>query len=355
MDAIERQKLLDSLRKDIGSPQALCLLGSDERYVDIKLRSSGSLMLDIALGGGYPYGRLVEISGAESAGKTTLVNLAIAEAQISEPDKECAIIDIEQSYNMEWAKSLGVDINRLFFSQPDTYAENIFEMIDKMIDTGKFAIIAVDSAAGLILKEEFEEGDWEKSSRVGGTAGLMTKAMRKLVYSGKLTKSETTLIFTNQLRDKIGGFSMYGTPTDTPCGRALKHTATQRLEVAKGQQFAKGTGEAKEVLGQEIRVKISKNKIAAPHRHATLDLYFASGVDRIVELVKVAKYINVLQGTSWLRFINPLTGEVFYDDSGNEIKFNGVTKAVEALKEDVTNGGALYAKIFETVNSVIRG
>jgi len=132
-------------------------------------------MLDIALGGGYPYGRLVEISGAESAGKTTLVNLAIAEAQISEPDKECAIIDIEQSYNMEWAKSLGVDINRLFFSQPDTYAENVFEMVDKMIDTGKFAIIAVDSAAGLILKEEFEEGDWEKSSRVGGTAGLMTK------------------------------------------------------------------------------------------------------------------------------------------------------------------------------------
>ena len=207
----DRKQFLDSLRKELGSPQSICLLGSDERYIDIAVRSSGSLLLDAALGGGYPKGRLVEISGSEHAGKSTLLLMAIAEAQIAEPDKECCIIDIEQSFNPNWAKKLGVDIDNLFFSQPDTYAEKVLDMIDMLIGTGRFSIIGLDSVAGLILKSEFEEDNWEKDSRVGGVAGLMTKAMRKLVYSGKLTKSDTTLIFTNQLRDKIGGFSMYGT------------------------------------------------------------------------------------------------------------------------------------------------
>lgn len=350
-----KQKLLDSIRKEFGS-QSVCLLGQNEKFMDIKVRSSGSLLLDLILGGGYPEGRLIELVGPEHAGKSTIACLAIAEAQISEPDKYCAFIDLEHAFNPEWAKTLGVDVDNLYFAQPDTYAEKIFEMLLFMIRTGCYSVIVLDSVASLILKSEMEEDDWEQNSRVGGTSGLMTKAMRKLVYSGELAKSGTTLIFINQLRDKIGGFAMNGNvPTTSPAGRALKHTSTIRLEIAKGQQFAKGTGENREVFGQEMKIKCVKNKIAPPYRSTTIDLYFDTGVDRITELVKIAKEINVLQGTSWLKFINPSTGELMTDENGAEIKFNGVNKAVEFLKEDIKGEAKIYTMLYDVVNEVLRG
>lgn len=285
---------------------------------------------------------------------TSLACLAIAEAQISEPDKENAIIDIEQAFNIEWAKTLGVDTDKLYISQPDTYAEKIFELIEDLIASDRFAFIVVDSVAGLVTKDEFEETNWDKASRVGGTSGLMTKAMRRLINTGLLNRSDTTVIFINQLRDKIGGFSMYGPSTDTPCGRALKHNGTQRLEVKKGELFTKGSGSNKEVLGNKIKIKVVKNKVAPPYKTAELDLFYSTGVDRIKELVDVAKAINVLNGTSWLTIINPSTGEVLKDKKGEEFKFHGTVKAIEAIKEDVTAGGELYDTIFDLVNEALR-
>jgi recombination protein RecA len=324
--------------------------------MDIKVRSSGSLMLDLALGGGYAHGRVIELSGKEKSGKTTLANLAIAEAQLVEPDKENALVDLENAYNPTWAKTLGVNIDKLLISQPDTYAENVFAMIEMMIVSGRFANIVLDSVAGIITKEEFENDDWEKEGRVGGSSKFLTKAMRKLVASGVLTKSGTTLIFINQLRDAIGAFSPFGTPTTTGGGRALKHAYTHQLEVSMGEQFAKGNGASREVLGQKIKVKVAKNKIAAPHRTAELDLYYATGVDKIFELVSVAKTIGVLQGTSWLRYMNPTTGEVFSDKEGKEMKYNGLAKVIEAMKEDaVQTGGEMYNQMYDLVNSVLRG
>lgn len=137
--------------------------------------------------------------------------------------------------------------------------------------------------------------------------------------------------------------------------RAIKHCATQRLEVSRGDQFAKGTGMDRVVMGQQTKIRIAKNKIAAPYKTATLDLYFDTGVDKIAELVNVAKAIGVLNGTSWLKFMDPTSGEVFSDANGNEIKFNGATKTIEALKYDIqNNGGELYYRMFDVVNEVLR-
>jgi recombination protein RecA len=334
----------------------ICRLGSNEKLMDIKVRGSGSLQLDLALGGGYPHGRLVELRGVERSGKTTLLNMAIAEAQRNEPDKECAILDLEYTYNPEWARTLGVDTDRLFFSQPDTYAEKVFDMVEYLVATGRFSIIGIDSVAALVSKDEFEQTDWDKASRVGGNSQINAKAVRKIINTGLLTNSGTTLICVNQLRDKIGAFSPFGTPTDTPGGRALKFAYTHQLDVAVGEQFAKGTGDSRNVLGQQIKVKIAKNKIAAPHKKATLDLYYDTGLDKIVELVNVAKAVGVLQGTSWLTLVDPTTGEYQANADGSPIKYNGAGKTVEALNDDITNGnGDLYCKMMELVQTALRG
>lgn len=352
--AKEQETLLAQIRKEFGE-QSMFILGKDEKLSNIKFRSSGSLMLDIALGGGFPHGRLIGLHGAEASGKTTIVNLAIAEAQRNEPDKMCCLIDLEHSYNAEWAKKLGVDTTKLMITQPDTYAENIYKMVEYLLESGKYSIIALDSLDGLIPKDEFEAEDWDKESRVGGTSKLNSKAMRKLVNSGLLTKSGTTLIFINQLRDKIGGFSMYGTPTTTSGGRSLKHAATINVEVNKGEYFSKGTGAAKEVLGNQIRCKVSKNKVAAPHKQAAIDMYYESGLDTLNELILVAKELNVLAGTTWLTWIDVETGEKILNDDGTEYKWQGMAKTKEALLADYENGGTIVDRMYEQVNGLLRG
>lgn len=348
------EQLLNSIRKEFGE-NSIFILGQNEKLFDIKVRSSGSILLDIALGGGYPQGRVVQLAGPEKAGKTTLLNLAIAEAQKNEPDKDCAIIDLEYSYNLEWAKKLGVDLNRLHFSQPDMYAERVFSMLAYMLKNGNYSIIGIDSVAGLVPKAEFEEDDWDKEGRVGGSSKVISQAIRKIVNSGLLNTSGTTLILINQIRDKIGTFSLYGTPTDMPGGRALKHACTQILEVSIGDYITKMSGKNKEYLGQQIKVRVSKNKIAPPFRTAAIDIYYDYGVDRVMELIHVAKELNILSGSNWLKLINPLTGEVIYNDKGEEIKFNGVMKAREALVDDINNnGGKIYNLIYDIVQQVVR-
>lgn len=348
-------KFIVELRKEFGE-NSVFRLGDDNKLTDVEVRSSGSILLDLALGGGWAKGRLALAQGAEKSGKTSIACLAIAEAQENEPEKENIIIDLEQSFNPKWAEKLGVDVNKLLISQPDAPAEKVYDMIEHLLKTKKFAYIVLDSMDGLITKEEMEEDDWEKEGRVGGTSKLNSKAMRKLINSGLLAESGTTLLFIQQLRDKIGGFSLYGTPTTSSGGRAVRHASSQTVEVAIGDYFTKGTGKDKKYLGQQIRVKVAKNKIAPPFRTATVDVYYEHGIDRINELVLVAKEIGVLNGTSWLTLINPITGEVMVDSNGKEMKWNGITKTKEAIISDIeNNGGELYQKIYSIVNEVVRG
>lgn len=353
--AEERDQILKNIRKEFGD-QSMFLMGKSEKLSSITVRSSGSLQLDLALGGGYAHGRIVELFGGEAAGKTTVLSLAIAEAQRSEPDKENAIIDLEHTYEPAWARKLGVNVDNLFLTQPDTYAEKIFEMLEFMLRSGKYAIIGLDSVAGLILKAEFESGDYEKEGRVGGGSKLNTQAMRKIVNSGLLTESGTSLIFINQLRDKIGGFSPFGTPTTTPGGRALKHAYTHQLDLRKGELFTKGQGKEAVTLGNQIEIRVSKNKIAAPFKRATLDLYYEHGMDRVMEVVNVAKEIGVLSGTSWLKPVNLVTGEAISGRNGEEVKWNGVPKTREAMVVDIEeNEGFVFNQIFNAVNELLRG
>jgi recombination protein RecA len=345
--------LLVDMQKKFGE-NSISRLG-DSSKVNTKFRSSGSLRLDWALGGGYGEGRMLILSGKEASGKTLLANLAIAESQLLEPEKENAVIDMEYSYRPEWAETIGVNTKRLIISQPDTYAEKVWEMIEMMVMSGKFAYIVLDSVDSLQAKCDWDNTDWDKANRVGGTSGVNTNAMKKIVHSGLLTNSGTTLILIHQLRDDIGAFSMYGTPTRLAGGRAIKHAATQILEVNKGEQFVKGTGNNKEVLGQKIKVKVAKNKLAPPYTNAELDMYYATGVDKIMELVDTAKLVGVLQGTSWLKYIDPTTGELILDSSGNEVKWNGINKAVEAVKADIQAGGSLYNEMYDLVNKALRG
>jgi recombination protein RecA len=344
----DRDKFIASINKEMGSD--LICLGNTPKVADISFRSSGSLMLDYALGGGFPEGRIIQLAGMEKAGKTTVFCMAVAQAQNTEPEKENILIDLEYGFNPEWAQKLGVDTDKLIISQPDTYAEKVYELIEKLLESKRFAYIGLDSVSGLIMKAEYENDDWEKASRVGGASGLNTMAMRKLVNSGLLTKSGTTLVFINQLRDKIGGFSPFGGPvTTTTGGRSMKHAFSQMVDITIGEQFAKGTGDARVVFGQQLKAKVSKNKVGAPYKTATLDLYYENGVDRVMELVNIAKYLGVFQGTNWLKLCDPTTGEIF-----EEIKFNGVVKAVEALREDVNGAGELYIKIYDIVNRTMR-
>lgn len=263
---------------------------------------------------------------------------------------------MENSFNPEWATTLGVDVDKLMILQPDTHAEKVYDMIEYMLKEGNFSFVVLDSVDGLIPKEELEETDWDKESRVGGTAKINSKAMRKLINSGLLRESDTSLIFIQQLREKIGGFSLYGTPTTTSGGRSLRHASTHTLEIAIGDYFTKGTGRDRKYFGQQIRVKVVKNKIAPPFRQATIDLYYEYGVDKIAELVAVAKEIGVLQGSNWLTLVDPRTGEVMENEEGNVLKWNGTKKTQEAIMNDIKNGeGKLYFKIFNLVQDIVRG
>ena len=354
MIKVDISLIIKDLRKKFGE-DSLFILGSEEKLLQVETRSSGSLALDLALGGGYGKGRAVELRGAEKSGKSTLLCLAIAEAQKNEPDKYCAIIDTEHSFNPDWAKKLGVDLTSLVISQPDKPAEDVYELIEAMLKTKSFSIIGLDSLAGLVPKEEFECEEWDKEGRVGGISKINTKATRKLINTGLLSDSGTTLIVINQLRDAIGVYSPYTVPTTTAGGRAWKHAFTHQIDVSVGEYFSTGNGNDRVFHGQQIVTKIIKNKIAPPFRRAVIDIYYEYGVDRVSELVTVARQLGILQSAgAWLRAIDPITGEIImYEDK--ELKFNGKEKAREFLNEDIQkNEGKVYLQLLSLVNSLIK-
>jgi recombination protein RecA len=273
-------------------------LKAGEPIAQIEVIPSGSLSLDIALGtGGYPKGRVVEIYGHESSGKTTLTLLAIAEAQ--KHGGLAVFIDAEHALDINYARKLGVSVDDLLLAQPDT-GEQALEIAETLVRTNAVDIVVIDSVAALVPKAELEGemGD----SHVGLQARLMSQALRKL--SGVLSKSKTCMIFINQIRMKIG--VMYGNPETTTGGNALKFYASVRMEVRKGAAVKEGDTNT----GTRVRVKIVKNKVSPPFREAEFDLMYGEGINRLGEIVDLAAASGVLEKSgSWYSYSGERLGQ----------------------------------------------
>ena len=245
--------------------------------------SSGALSLDLALGvGGYPRGRIIEIFGPESSGKTTLSLHAVAEAQ--KAGGTCAYIDTEHALNPLYAEKLGVNLDSLLLSQPD-YGEQALEIVETLVRSGAIDLVVVDSVAALVPKSEIE-GDMG-DPQMGMQARLMSQALRKL--TGIVSKSNTIVIFVNQIRDKLG--VMFGSPEVTPGGRALKFYSTIRIDIRKIDSIKSGV----DIIGNKVRVKIVKNKVAPPFKFTELEIEFGTGVSREGDLLELALNMNFIE------------------------------------------------------------
>lgn len=312
------QVLMD-IEKQFGKGAVMKLGDNEHREIDVV--SSGSISLDIALGiGGYPKGRIIEIFGPESSGKTTFALHAIAEIQ--KKGGRAAFIDAEHALDPQYAAKIGVNINDLLLSQPDN-GEQALEICEALVRSGAIGIIVIDSVAALVPQAEIEGemGD----SHVGLQARLMSQALRKL--SGIINKTNTVCIFINQLREKVG--VMFGNPEVTPGGRALKFYSSIRLEIRKGEQIKLGN----DIVGNKTNVKVVKNKMAPPFKTCTLEIAYGEGISKTGEVVDLATDANIIE------------------KSGAWYSYNGekIGQGRENVKELLKNNKKLYDELDKKV------
>ncbi|MCF7931123.1 MAG: recombinase RecA [Acholeplasmataceae bacterium] len=323
MDKDKRAQALEAAMKQIekqyGKGSVMRLGDEPDRHV--AANPSGSLGLDIALGiGGYPKGRIIEIYGPESSGKTTLALHAIAEVQ--KAGGYVAFIDAEHALDPQYAKALGVDVDNLILSQPDT-GEQALEIAEALIRSGSVDTIVIDSVAALVPEAEIngEMGD----SHVGLQARLMSQAMRKL--SGVISKTNSTAIFINQIREKVG--VMFGSPETTPGGRALKFYSSVRLEIRRSEQIKNAT----DIIGNKANIKVVKNKVAPPFKTVSVDIIYGQGISKVGELVDLASNLDIIQ------------------KSGAWFAYNGekIGQGRENAKQYLADHQDVYDKIFKQV------
>lgn len=324
-DAEEKKKALDTaiayIEKQFGKG-AIMKLG-EAKAMDIEAIPTGSMTLDMALGiGGVPRGRIIEIYGPESSGKTTVALHVIAETQ--KMGGEVAFIDVEHALDPVYAGQLGVDIDNMLVSQPDS-GEQALEIAEALARSGAVDCIVIDSVAAMVTKSEIdgEMGD----THVGQLARLMSQAMRKL--TSVIAKSNTTAIFINQVREKIG--VMYGNPETTPGGRALKFYASVRIEVRRGEQIKNGS----EVIGNRTKCKVVKNKVAPPFKECEFDIMYGKGISRVGEVLDMAVDLDVVKkGGAWFSYNDMKLGQ-------------GRDNAKEFLQNNPDIMGEIEAKIKE--------
>jgi recombination protein RecA len=318
---------MDKIEKSYGKGSIMRL--GDRVAEDVPAISSGSIALDVALGvGGYPRGRVVEIYGPESSGKTTLALHAIAEAQ--KAGGIAAIVDAEHAFDPYYAQKLGVDIEELLISQPDN-GEQALEIVDNLVRSGAVDIVVIDSVAALTPKAELEGemGD----SKMGLQARLMSQALRKL--TANINKTKTCCIFINQLREKIG--VMFGNPETTTGGNALKFYASVRLDIRRIGQIKDGD----EAMGNNVRVKVVKNKVAPPFRKAEFDILYGEGISKSGEIIDLGVQFNIIKKSgSWFSYGDTKLGQ------GRETVRNLILDNPELAQE-------LETKIMEAISGKI--
>lgn len=335
----DKDKLLKDVLKEIEREYgkgAIMKLG-DRAGTDVEPIPSGSLLLDQALGiGGYPKGRIMEIFGPESSGKTTLALHAIAEVQ--KKGGRAAFIDAENAIDPVYAKKLGVNVDELILSQPDSGEQGLNIML-MLIESGAVDLVVVDSVAALVPQAELdgEMGDLQ----VGAQARMMSKAMRKL--AGLMNHNECTAIFINQLREKVG--VMYGNPETTPGGRALKFYSSVRIDIRKGDPIKNGS----DIVGNKVKVKVVKNKVAPPFKNVVLEIMYGEGVSYISELVDLCVEANILKKAgAWYSYEGEKVGQ------GKEAAKEFI-KANPELKEELETKlrASMAPQVDETLNEAI--